>query len=255
MDDNILPDPSGPDILAGEYALGVLEGAELAEAQRLMLADRDFAARVEWWRVRLGAMAEDAGEFAPSPEVWAAIERRLHDQTGSEGGAPAQPVPLKSRTQAGLSGWNLGAAFAGVAAVAAALTFVFIQPPPASTPGPAPTTAAPGERLIAQGQSEDGALTLAGLVDPADGTLQLNLAGFAPGEGQAPELWVVPEGGAPQSLGLIPAEGTFARDLTADEAEALLAGAALAVTYEDSASAPHDAPTSEILLIGGLSRV
>ncbi|QZH75607.1 MAG: anti-sigma factor [Erythrobacter sp.] len=243
----------GPDIMAGEYALGVLEGADLAIAQRRYLSDREFAARVEWWRHRLGCMAEAAGEFDPSEQVWPAIERRLFSDR--EGGGAMEDPRVRPSTR-GLPGWSLGLGMAISAAAAAALTFVFVQP--AGQPPVAPVeTAAPvaGERLVAQLASEDGALTLAGLVDGQTGQLSLNIGGFAPAEGQATELWVVPEGGAPQSLGLIPASGTFARDLTDAERAALVAGASLAVTYEDAVSAPHAAPTTDILIIGGLTQV
>ncbi len=68
-------------------------------------------------------------------------------------------------------------------------------------------------------------------------------------------VWVVPAGGVPQSLGLIPADGNFGRELTEAEAALLVEGALLAVTYEDSASAPHEAPTTTILLAGPLDEV
>lgn len=243
--------PEGPEVTAGEYALGMLEGAELAAAQRQFLSDPEFAEMVEWWRSRLAAMAEAAGIFEPSPDVWPAIARRLGDHA-VEGGAPqsiTQPVR-------GLSGWNLGLALGAAGAVAAAITVLIGQP--AQAPLVAPTeTAAPltGERLVAQLEGADGALVLTGLIDMRSGELAINMAGFQPASGQATELWVVPDGGAPQSLGLVPASGTFERPLTAAERASLVEGALLAVTYEDAAGAPHEAPTTDILLIGGLTRI
>ncbi len=247
-------DPTGPDSLAAEYALGVLEGEDLAAAQRMFLADREFAEAVRWWRYRLACMSEEAGEMEPSADVWPAIERLLEER--ADGGGVSTHRPLQEPRAKGLPGWSLGVGMASAAAVAAAITLVLVQP--AGGPLPSPIeTAAPvaGERLIAQLQSEDGGLTLAGYVDPQSGQIALNAAGFAPGEGQATELWVVPAGGAPQSLGLIPASGNFERALTAAEQAALVDGASLAVTYENAADAPHEAPTTEILVIGGLTSV
>lgn len=260
--DNIDPnDPMGPDITAGEFALGVLEGEELVAAQRLYLSDRDFADSVRWWRYRLSCMSEAAGAFEPSADVWSAIERRLDGRVGGDGagGGGSIPEPLHQPVTKP-SRWGVGWAMAGAAAAAAALTFVLIRPAgtpdivPVETPAPDPT-ATTGERLIAQLASEDGTLQLTGFVDPRAGQLALNASGFAPGEGQAAELWVVPEGGTPQSLGLIPASGTFDRDLTERERAALVEGASLAVTYEDASNAPHEAPSTEILVIGGLTSV
>ena len=246
-----------PGVLAGEYALGVLEGAALVAAQQRLLSDRDFADEVEWWRHRLACLAEAAGEFEPSPLAWQAIERRL--EGAREGDGPAGPLPLERPAARGVSGWGLGLGMAGAAAIAAALTFVLVQPAGGPTPAPVPTSqpteTQAGERLIAQLASEDGAITLAGLVDAQSGRLDLSTTGLTPAAGQAAELWVVPAGGAPQSLGLIPADGRVARELTAAERAALIEGASLAVTYENAADAPHPAPTTDILLIGGLTRV
>ena len=253
MADPVDIEPGDEDTQAGEYALGVLEGEELVAAQRLFLSDRDFADRVRWWRYRLSCMSEAAGAFEPSADVWPAIERRLDDDRG--GGMPT-PAPLQKPAAAGLPGWSLGVGMAAAAAAAAVLTFLLVQPAGGPQPVPVETPApATGDRLIAQLASEDGALTLAGFVDPESGQLALNTAGFAPGEGQATELWVVPAGGAPQSLGLIPAAGNFERELTQAERTALVDGASLAVTYENATGAPHEAPTTDILVIGGLTSV
>lgn len=246
-------EPVEPDITAGEYALGVLEGEELATAQRLYLADRTFADKVIWWRYRLTCMAEAAGEFEPSPDVWPAIERRLSEQRESDGFGT---LPLQRPAATRLPAFRLGVGMAGAAAAAALLTFLLLQPAGGPPENPVETSAPlAGERLIAQLQSEDGMLTLAGFVDQQEGQLAVNLAGFDPGEGQATELWVVPEGGAPQSLGLIPSSGNFTRDLTASERASLIEGASLAVTYEDASNAPHEAPTTDILVIGGLTSI
>lgn len=245
--------PEGPEILAGEYALGLLEGEELVAAQRQMLADRDFASHVEWWNHRLACMAEAAGAIEPAAGIWPAIERRLDGERQDGGDVPVLSRPAEAR---GLSGWGLGAALAGTAALAAAITLAWVLPAGAPV-GPGTEIPAPieGERLIARMQSEDGTISLAGLVETGEREMSLTLAGFAPGEGQAAELWVVPAGGAPQSLGLIPASGNFVRELTEAEAQALAEGASLAVTYEAAADAPHAAPSTDILVIGGLTRV
>ena len=253
MAEEELLDPAEPDVLAGEYALGVLEGEELATAQRLFLSDREFAERVDWWRLRLSCMAEAAGEFEPSATVWPAIKRRIEAQAEDLGNAPQD---MRKPIGRGSSGWAFGLGMGGAAAAAAVLTLILV--PTTTTPPPTPVETAapvPSERLIAQLQSEDGELSLSGIVDPQAGQIAVNLSGFAPSEGQATELWVVPEGGAPQSLGLIPASGTFERELTDQERASLVEGAALAVTYEDTATAPHGAPSSDILVFGGLTRI
>ena len=238
-------------VLAGEHALGVLEGEELSVARRLVLSDPDFAAQVQWWDNRLAAMAEEAVSVEPSDGVWPAIEQRL----GSLSVGAREPTPLPT---SGLYGPKLLAALGATAAAAAAITLLVMSPATmAPSPAPAPTeTQAPSTpRYVAQAQSEDGSIQLAGLVDPAGNSLQLRVEGLAPAAGQSAELWAVPEGGAPRSLGAIPADGTVSIDLNAAQRSDLGQGAALAITYEDSATIPHPAPTSDILVVGPLTEV
>lgn len=242
------------EVLAGEFALGVLEGEELSAAQRLMLASHEFADDVEWWRLKLGCMAEEARLHVPRDGLWPAIERRLAEAAS----AADRPSPPAAAPAPGYSAWSLGAAMSGAAAIAAGVTFFFAEPAPSPDPvAPPPPIAGagPGERLVAQSQSEEGAISLAGIVDRDAGSLTLNVSGLQPDDGEISELWIVPEGGAPRSLGPIPQDGEFARDLDAEERALLRQGSALAITYEEAVGVPHAAPTSDILIVAPLSRV
>lgn len=241
------------DVLAGEMALGLLEGEELAVARRLMLSDREFAERVRWWNHSLACMAERAGSIEPDSSVWTAIERRL-----GEGGVAdfVAPEPAARGSATGLSGMRLLAALGGAAAAAAVFTLFLVSPQLTQpVPGPAGTQVVSDGRLVAQLQSEDGSITLAGLVEPEAGVLSLNVAGLQPGAGAAPELWAIPADGIPRSLGQIPQSGSFNRELSAEERSIFVEGTALAVTYEESGTIPHPAPTTEILVVGGLTSV
>ena len=60
--------------LAGEYVLGLLEGAAKLDAERRLAADPAFAREVESWRVRFAAF-DDAVEPQPvGDELWHKIE-------------------------------------------------------------------------------------------------------------------------------------------------------------------------------------
>ncbi len=60
--------------LAGEYVLGLLEGAAKLDAERRLASDPTFAGEVEAWRVRFGAF-DDTAELQPaSDELWRRIE-------------------------------------------------------------------------------------------------------------------------------------------------------------------------------------
>ncbi|MCB2078025.1 MAG: anti-sigma factor [Novosphingobium sp.] len=241
--------PDDPVVRAGEYALGVLEGEERAAAQRDMLAGGEFARAVEWWRARFAQLSEQLGPVAPSAGVWPAISARI-----GSAGAGQGPTPIAPTTpQTGLAGWQLAGVLAGTAAAAAAIALWI------ATPGVVPTPAGPvgaEPQLIVEASGEDNR-RLVTRIDPATHTLTLRVAGLTPDDtaSQSPELWVVPEGGAPVSLGLIPGEGDFARQLTATEKSLLVEGATLAITIEERASAPHPAPTTPILVAAPLTKL
>ncbi|GGC36256.1 hypothetical protein GCM10011371_24560 [Novosphingobium marinum] len=242
--------PDDPVIRAGEYALGVLEGEELAAAQREAIAGGDFAAAVAWWQQKFAALAEEAGSLVPSTGVWNAIALRLPSRATDEVPTPAHPAE-----PSGIGGWKLLAALATAAAIAAAVT-LFVATPGGPPRPVEPVTREAGPQIIAQLQSEDGESRIASRIDPDTGRLNLSIAGLTPeDEARSAELWVIPEGGAPRSLGLIPGDGEVTRSLSAEEASLLIEGATLAVTHEDRAGAPHEAPTPPILLAGPLSRL
>ena len=241
-----------PFIRAGEYVLGLLEGEERAISQRDLLAGEAFAQAVAWWENKFSPLAEEAGEVQPSTRVWPAIAARLNgDSQTSVPTAQSRPSAEK-----GLSGWRLGGALAASAAVAAALVLAVVMPGSA-TKQVAPTMQPAKQQLIAQLHDETANRRLASRFDPGSQTISLQLAGLAPDnpETRAAELWIVPEGEAPISLGLIPGEGKFSRKLTADQAGLLVAGATIAVTIEDRQTAPHKAPTTPILIAGPLTKI
>ena len=259
-------DPDDPVILAGEYALGVLEGSELANAQRRYLADSGFAYAVEWWQYRLGQLGETVDGVAPSSLVWPAIAARLAAQEQDIG----QIVSTGGR-RAGLSGWALGGALATSAAAAAALVLWLHNPAPSLVPvaptpqqtqtvaqaQPQPTQAfEAGPQLIVQARDEDGRQLVSRIIPDRDKLIG-RVEGLQPDnpETHSAELWVVPADGQPRSLGLIPSAGDFSRDLSAREARLLTEGATLAVTIEPRTGAPHDAPTTPILLSAPLAKL
>ena len=60
--------------LAAEYALGTLDADERAQAEAMMSVDKDFAAMVDAWSTKLGALNQMVGSVEPSPEVWDRIK-------------------------------------------------------------------------------------------------------------------------------------------------------------------------------------
>ena len=77
QDHNGLPED---ELIAAEYALGVLAGTERAAAERRIERDQAFANLVEAWEERLAPLAEEIATVAPPPHVWDRIAAALPKQ-------------------------------------------------------------------------------------------------------------------------------------------------------------------------------
>ena len=65
------------ELIAAEYALGVLAGTERAAAERRIERDPAFANLVAAWEQRLAPLAEEIATVAPPPHVWDRIAAAL----------------------------------------------------------------------------------------------------------------------------------------------------------------------------------
>ncbi|MDO9336461.1 MAG: hypothetical protein EON95_13625 [Caulobacteraceae bacterium] len=230
--------PTHPqDLRAAEYALGVLDGAALAEARALVESDPAFAEAVDTWALRLAVLAEGAPEVRPSPKVWEALLLRLsaaaHDRH---------------------DWWNSVDLWRGLAAASLAVATisvgVLVIPERAPVTPPPVVATAPLTALVA---AADGPALAAITVDTDLERIVVTPIGLTEQEARSLELWVVPaDGGAPRSLGLIKAGGATVLAGVSLPVEAT--GAALAISREPKGGSPTGAPTGPILGVGPLSR-
>ncbi|SPH17647.1 hypothetical protein DEA8626_01171 [Defluviimonas aquaemixtae] len=198
--------------LAAEYVLGTLSFAERLTAEALIESDVNFAQSVESWQERLSPLNEDYAEIVPPQGLDKRIEARLFPKA-----PPARKV-----------GWLWGLLAGAAVAVAAFFVFVPPQAPPATVTA----------TLTGEGQE----LVVAANYDPDQGELTVSrTAGPAAGEDQDYELWVIPEGETPISLGLL-REETLRVPL-----DTLPAGATLAITLERAGGSPTGAPEGELI--------
>lgn len=65
------------DTLAAEYALGLLEDAQVMAAERRSAADSTFANRVRYWQRTFAELDTTANLVAPSDDLWERIAARL----------------------------------------------------------------------------------------------------------------------------------------------------------------------------------
>ena len=117
-------------LLAAEYALGLLEGEDLLAARARESADPAFARDVAEWQERLAPLADDIGPRMPREEVWQRIEAELGADSGN-----AQVVALRRS----LRRWQWAGGLSAAAAIALAFLALpqLIGPAGESRPDPA----------------------------------------------------------------------------------------------------------------------
>ena len=227
--------------LAAEFALGVLEGEDLARARALIAADIQFAEEVAHWWGRLAPLLDDVEPVAPPAHVFAAIEQQLGNRQ-----RPAHNVLYLRRR---MDVWR-GIAV-GVSAIAASLAMVLVLRPPAIQQ--VPVARQPSAPMVAMMEAEDSEARLVATWDPADRTLIVAAAtGIAPLAGHLHELWVIPADGTPRSMGILPGADPKHMLVDVSMAKQLAEGATLALSVEPTGGSPTGLPTGPVIAAGKL---
>lgn len=233
-------DPPPDDVLAGEFVLGVLDTTQRRVLQARLQSDPGFAQRVEQWERRLAPLLDDVEPVEAPAQVWTAICARL----GWAIGEPRSAVGLWQS----LGFWRTATVLTAIVAVAAvtfSVTHQMVSPPvvqQASEPGAKPVTPL---------QHDDGTPGWLASVDPTQGTVLMVPVPSAPdAQGRVPELWLIPAGGAPVSLGAVSITRSHTVAVPQAARAALVAGSTLAITLESAVGIPHPAPTSAIIAKG-----
>ncbi|MEG8053433.1 anti-sigma factor [Sphingomonas aerolata] len=235
------------DPLAGEFALGLLEGDERAAAVRRLLAEPGFAADVEWWRTQFAALFDLWPEHDAPPQLAARVETSLDTLTRQSGHATDGVTTLRSGAR---SPWPWLAA-ASSAVAACLLLFIAVEPrsaPPVSQPIPA---ARPSSVLVAM--LGDAKSPVAAVYDPATGALRV-AAGPGVPDARVAQLWVIGGDGVPHSLGLLAARPTALAPRGADRGR-IAPGATLAISIEPLGGSPTGLPTGPVVATGVVARV
>jgi anti-sigma-K factor RskA len=252
---NLPPEESGPEgtepppdeILAGEFVLGVLDTTQHREAQARVEIDPAFSQRVVEWERRLSPWLADIEPVEPPAQVWARICLRL-------GWKDSEPAALGFWQSLGF--WRAATALSTIVAVAAIVWTLQIARNPSAPPvarEQPPATAEPGAKPVTPLAHDDGTPGWLASVDAAHGTVLMVPVPTAPDpQGRVTELWLIPAGKAPRSLGLVSIDKSHTVKVPDDVRAALVAGSVLAVTLEPSAGVPHPAPTGPIIAKGAI---
>jgi anti-sigma-K factor RskA len=245
---NLPPESSGPEdsepppdeMLAGEFVLGVLDAAQLRQLQVRAETDRGFAQRIEQWERRLAPLLSDIEPVEPSAQVWSGICRRL-------GWTERR---ARANVWASLGFWRAATVLASLIAVAA-ITLSVEERPTTVTPPPVAQRAEPQAKPVTPLAHDDGTPGWLASVDATHGTVLMVPVPTAPDpQGRVPELWLIPAGQAPRSLGVVSINSSHTVLVPQDARAALVAGSVLAITLEPAAGVPHAAPSGAIIAKG-----
>jgi len=243
------------DLLAGEYALGLLEAEDLLAARALEAQNDEFARKVAWWQAQLAPLADRIEGAEPPQAVWRAIEAEIARLSANQGDGENTIVELE-RMRKRLRRWKLVAAVSSAAA-AVALAFQFI--PRADQPGQRADqpqmVRASGEPLFGTVpiQGTDLRLDLAYL--PERESLIVAAIGLTSDGVHDHELWLVPEEGELISLGVVKPGEVRAHKLPHEVAVKLADGSKLVLTREPIGGKPPDRSAGPVVADGALKKV
>jgi anti-sigma-K factor RskA len=234
-------EPPSDEVLAGEYVLGVLDSIRRRQVQARIGTDRAFAQRVEEWEHRFAPLLADIEPVAPPAEVWTGIRERL---------GWTQSEAKRAGFWESLGFWRGATVLStviAIAAIAIAVERAAVTPQPVAPP----QAAEPGAKPVTPLAHDDGTPGWLASVDPARGTvLMVPVPTAADPQGRVPELWLIPAGQAPRSLGAVSINKSHTVTVPADARAGLVAGSTLAITLEPAAGMPHAAPTGAIIAKG-----
>lgn len=228
--------------LAAEYALGTLDADERAEAERLLVSEPAFAARVRYWEGRLSLLASAVDEVEPPGSVWAKIMAAMPG-TAAIAGTPSGGVEVIDLSRR-LNRWRT-ATFVATGLAASLLLYVGVReiflPKPESG------------RYVAVLQQDKVSPGFLLTVDLKTKEFTVRRVGADPQRDRAYELWLVHDKfPGPRSLGLIGAQEFTTRDALAAYDPRIINEATYAVSIEPPGGAPGGAPTGPVVYVGKL---
>ena len=237
--------PFPPDTIAGEYVLGLLTGNDLHDARERLASDREFASEVARWQGRFASLHAETQAVEPPLGVWHKI---VHELAG-QGAANDNAAMLHRR----LVIWK---SLAGaMTAIAASLALLLIFEPPAgpiqAVHGHTQAILPPMVAMLGSG----GSMKVVASWNPAARQLVLAVPGdMATDPDHSNQLWVIPAGGKPRSLGTMPASKQMHMQLANALAVLLQQGATIAISIEPRGGSPTGSPTGPVVASGALAR-
>ena len=218
--------PSVLDRLAAEYVLGTMAGAARRRFDRICDSSAQARNARRRWEDDLLDVSRRLEPVQPAAHVWLSIRRRIKTSAVSGSTSPRR--------------WTLAAA-AGIAAIGVLIGVLTLQHSVTTQP------------LATLGM--DAGHPIWQIERPRD-LSELRIRAIHPVElaaNRSYELWALPRGRSPVSLGLLPRSGRAIQSLTGAQRAALLAADKVAVSLEPAGGSPTGSPTGPIVIVTGVA--
>jgi anti-sigma-K factor RskA len=224
------------DALAAAYVLGTLSARARTRLAHIARTDTAVRATIRAWEERLAPFAEAAPPITPAPHVWKRIALRL--------GLPADRQTNRGPWWARVGFWRGFAVASFVAARGRALALTQLTAPPAAAP------------IVVVLAAQDQPPALVATMERDSRIMTVKVVGGAPvPPDRSLELWMLPQGAAPRSLGIVPPTGVGQVTLPALPDVAFAGVPALAVSLEQRGGSTSGAPQGPVLYTGRVERL
>jgi len=250
---NIQNNPALMEQLAASYALGTLRGGARRRFETLARDNATLRAAALVWQSRLSSVAELQPQMAPSPAVWTRIENLVRADKEVRAMQAARRAPVSAGWWASLGLWRGASAAGALAAVLAVVVGLNVNSRLSGQVSElsAKLTATPEIEYVAVLTDDKAAASLLVTFDPKNKTLVLKrVGGFREQADKSLELWALPPGVAPKSLGVLNADPVVRLTAAGTDMRQV---PTLAITLEPKGGVPPGSgPTGPVLFKGAL---
>lgn len=249
---NLSSHPELLELLAASHALGTLRGGARRRFESIAREQAPVRAAALVWQSRLSSMTELQASVTPDPAVWTRIRNMIEAEQSDQAMQRQRAAPVVRSSMpvaAGPVGWLRSLALWRGAAAAGALATVLAVVVGVNLRDELRN--APAVQYVAVLQDDKSAASMLVTFDPKNRQLVLQRVGsYQTAADHSLQLWALPPGAAPRSLGVLGDQPALKLAASASEMQAV---PALAISLEPRGGAPAGSgPTGPVLFKGAL---
>ena len=246
---NLSSHPELLELLAASHALGTLRGGARRRFESIAREQAPVRAAALVWQSRLSSMTELQASVTPDPAVWTRIRNMIEAEQSEQAMQRQRVAPVENPVAVGPVGWLRSLALWRGAAAAGALATVLAVVVGIELRDELRN--APAVQYVAVLQDDKSAASMLVTFDPKSRQLVLQRVGsYQTAADHSLQLWALPPGAAPRSLGVLGDQPALKLAASASEMQAV---PTLAITLEPRGGVPPGSgPTGPVLFKGAL---